>query len=50
MYDDEAERKKFLDAGFKHWELIYPDGSTPSDAIVRRFLEITENAEGVCFF
>ncbi|XP_063769798.1 dual specificity protein phosphatase CDC14B isoform X2 [Pseudophryne corroboree] len=42
MYD----AKKFTDAGFDHHDLFFVDGGTPSDAIVRKFLNICENAEG----
>ncbi|XP_076976236.1 dual specificity protein phosphatase CDC14A isoform X14 [Tamandua tetradactyla] len=40
------EAKRFTDAGFEHYDLFFIDGSTPSDNIVRRFLNICENAEG----
>lgn len=43
MYD----AKRFTDASFEHHDLFFVDGSTPTDAIVRRFLNICENAEGV---
>ncbi|XP_028661161.1 dual specificity protein phosphatase CDC14B isoform X3 [Erpetoichthys calabaricus] len=42
MYD----AKRFTDLGFEHHDLFFVDGSTPSDAIVRKFLNICENAEG----
>ncbi|XP_075067202.1 dual specificity protein phosphatase CDC14B isoform X4 [Mixophyes fleayi] len=42
MYD----AKKFTEAGFDHHDLFFIDGSTPSDAIVKKFLNICENAEG----
>nr|XP_024213599.1 dual specificity protein phosphatase CDC14C [Pan troglodytes] len=42
MYD----AKRFTDAGFDHHDLFFADGSTPTDAIVKRFLDICENAEG----
>ena len=47
MYD----RRRFTDAGFRHYDLYFPDGSCPSDTILRRFLEITESehaAGGAC--
>ena len=28
------DRKRFLDGGFKHIEMYFPDGSCPSDAII----------------
>uniref|UniRef100_F7FF44 Dual specificity protein phosphatase CDC14A n=1 Tax=Ornithorhynchus anatinus TaxID=9258 RepID=F7FF44_ORNAN len=40
------EAKRFTDAGFEHHDLFFVDGSTPSDNIVRRFLNICENTEG----
>ncbi|XP_036907220.1 dual specificity protein phosphatase CDC14A isoform X2 [Sturnira hondurensis] len=40
------EAKRFTDAGFEHYDLFFIDGSTPSDHIVRRFLNICENTEG----
>ncbi|KAJ3108667.1 Dual specificity protein phosphatase cdc14a [Phlyctochytrium planicorne] len=41
------ERKKFTDAGLEHVELYFPDGSTPPDGILKRFLEICETRPGV---
>ncbi|XP_074851199.1 dual specificity protein phosphatase CDC14B isoform X2 [Carettochelys insculpta] len=43
MYD----AKRFADAGFEHYDLFFADGSIPSDTIVKTFLNICENAEGV---
>ncbi|XP_062960438.1 dual specificity protein phosphatase CDC14A isoform X5 [Cynocephalus volans] len=40
------EAKRFTDAGFEHYDLFFIDGSTPSDNILRRFLNICENTEG----
>ncbi|NWQ73049.1 CC14A phosphatase, partial [Columbina picui] len=40
------EAKRFTDAGFEHFDLFFVDGSTPSDSIVQRFLNICENADG----
>ncbi|KAM7054072.1 dual specificity protein phosphatase CDC14A isoform 11-T14 [Molossus nigricans] len=40
------EAKRFTDAGFEHHDLFFVDGSTPSDNIVRRFLNICENTDG----
>ncbi|XP_040143262.2 dual specificity protein phosphatase CDC14B [Ictidomys tridecemlineatus] len=42
MYD----AKRFTDAGFDHHDLFFGDGSTPTDAIVKEFLDICGNAEG----
>uniref|UniRef100_A0A3B5LEI8 protein-tyrosine-phosphatase n=1 Tax=Xiphophorus couchianus TaxID=32473 RepID=A0A3B5LEI8_9TELE len=38
--------KRFTNAGFDHYDLFFVDGSTPNDAIVRRFLHVCENAQG----
>lgn len=38
---------RFSDNGFEHKDLFFVDGSTPSDAIMREFLEIAENSKGV---
>ncbi|RWS15866.1 Dual specificity protein phosphatase CDC14A-like protein [Dinothrombium tinctorium] len=40
------DAKRFVDHGFDHKDLFFIDGSTPSDAIMRQFLEICENAKG----
>ncbi|NXK09812.1 CC14A phosphatase, partial [Herpetotheres cachinnans] len=40
------DAKRFTDAGFEHYDLFFIDGSTPSDSIVQRFLNICENADG----
>ncbi|NWV24802.1 CC14A phosphatase, partial [Origma solitaria] len=40
------EAKRFTDAGFEHYDLFFIDGSTPSDSIVQRFMNICENADG----
>lgn len=42
MYD----AKRFTETGFEHHDLFFVDGSTPNDAIVRKFLNICENTEG----
>ena len=36
----------FQDAGFDHHDLFFVDGSTPSDTILRKFLNIVENTDG----
>jgi cell division cycle 14 len=41
------DRRAFTEVGVRHEELQFPDGSTPSDAIVRQFLQWTENQAGV---
>lgn len=35
-----------MDTGFQHYDLFFIDGSTPSDQIVRKFLDISENCSG----
>ncbi|XP_041791530.1 dual specificity protein phosphatase CDC14AB isoform X2 [Chelmon rostratus] len=40
------DSKRFMDAGFNHYDLFFLDGSTPSDIITRRFLHICESTEG----
>ncbi|XP_030049493.1 dual specificity protein phosphatase CDC14B isoform X3 [Microcaecilia unicolor] len=40
------DARRFTDVGFEHYDLFFVDGSTPSDAIVNKFLNICENAEG----
>nr|XP_043899881.1 dual specificity protein phosphatase CDC14AB isoform X4 [Solea senegalensis] len=40
------DAKRFSDAGFNHHDLFFVDGSTPSDAITRRFLHICESTDG----
>lgn len=41
------DAKIFIDNGFDHRDLFFEDGSTPSDAIMREFLDIAEKAKGV---
>lgn len=40
------DARRFTDAGFSHCDLFFVDGSTPSDGIVRRFLNLCENTDG----
>ncbi|KAM9326768.1 dual specificity protein phosphatase CDC14A [Gastrophryne carolinensis] len=40
------DARRFTDAGFDHYDLFFVDGSTPSDSIVRRFLNLCENTDG----
>ena len=40
------DKKKFVDAGIEHIELYFPDGTTPPDGILKRFLEICETRRG----
>lgn len=37
---------RFTNAGFQHKDLFFTDGSTPSDSIMRLFLEISEGTQG----
>lgn len=40
------DRRRFTDAGIRHYELYFPDGSCPSEAIILKFLEIAESEPG----
>ncbi|KAJ9516964.1 hypothetical protein QJQ45_027383 [Haematococcus lacustris] len=40
------DRKRFTDGGFRHYDLYFPDGSCPSEAILLKFLEIAESEPG----
>ncbi|KAJ3041672.1 Dual specificity protein phosphatase cdc14a, partial [Rhizophlyctis rosea] len=40
------DRKKFGDAGIDHVEMYFPDGTTPPDGILKRFLDLCENRAG----
>nr|XP_042897117.1 dual specificity protein phosphatase CDC14A [Parasteatoda tepidariorum] len=40
------DAKRFVDNGFDHRDLFFIDGSTPSDAIMREFLDLAEKAKG----
>ncbi|KAF8766863.1 Dual specificity protein phosphatase like protein [Argiope bruennichi] len=40
------DAKRFIENGFDHRDLFFIDGSTPSDTIMREFLEIAEKAKG----
>ena len=40
------DKQPLVDAGIEHIELYFPDGSTPPDVILHRFLEICESREG----
>ena len=40
------ERKRFVDAGIEHVELYFPDGTTPPDSILKKFLELCESRQG----
>ena len=40
------DARRFTDAGFDHFDLFFVDGSTPSDSILQRFIELAENSKG----
>uniref|UniRef100_A0A0A9XW90 protein-tyrosine-phosphatase n=1 Tax=Lygus hesperus TaxID=30085 RepID=A0A0A9XW90_LYGHE len=40
------DSNRFTSHGIDHYDLIFPDGSTPPDDILNDFLEIVENTEG----
>ena len=46
LNDHDYERSAVTAAGFDHHDLFFPDCSTPSDALVDRFLRIAEDAPG----
>lgn len=43
----EYQKNKFVQAGIRHYDLFFEDGTPPSDAILKRFLDIVESEEGV---
>ena len=40
------DARRFTDGGFDHHDLFFIDGSSPSEAIVKAFLELSENTQG----
>uniref|UniRef100_A0A3Q2YH74 Cell division cycle 14Ab n=1 Tax=Hippocampus comes TaxID=109280 RepID=A0A3Q2YH74_HIPCM len=40
------EAARFTDGGFRHWDLFFLDGSTPGEAITRRFLALCDATPG----
>jgi cell division cycle 14 len=40
------DASRFINAGFQHKDLFFTDGSTPSDAIMKQFLDICEKTPG----
>lgn len=46
VYMQVYDRKRFLDGGFQHHELYFPDGSCPSQEILLKFLSIAESTPG----
>ncbi|RUS15136.1 dual specificity protein phosphatase, partial [Endogone sp. FLAS-F59071] len=43
MYDE----KKFEEIGIKHTELYFPDGTCPPESVLRAFLDLCEEEDGV---
>ncbi|KAJ3415103.1 Dual specificity protein phosphatase cdc14a [Chytridiales sp. JEL 0842] len=41
------DRQKFLQNGIDHVDLYFPDGTTPPDSILKRFLDLCESTKGV---
>jgi len=41
------DKRIFTKAGFEHHDMYFVDGTTPSDQIIAKFIEICENAKGV---
>ena len=39
-------KKNFTDQGIEHYDLYFPDGTTPSESILLKFLEICETRPG----
>lgn len=40
------DRKRFVDGGFRHYDLYFPDGTCPSEPILMKWLEIAEAEPG----
>lgn len=40
------DARRFTSLGFQHVDLFFVDGSTPTDAIVLKFIETVEKAPG----
>lgn len=40
------DARRFIDAGFDHYDLFFVDGTVPPLEIVRQFLDISEAAKG----
>lgn len=43
----EYSAHEFTDFGMAHYDLVFPDCSSPSDAVVDRFLRIAESERGI---
>ena len=46
LNNDVYDRQVLLDAGIEHIDLFFPDGSTPPDNILKKFLSICETRNG----
>ena len=42
----EYDRQRFVDGGFEHVDLYFPDGTCPPDTILRNFLALAESEAG----
>ena len=40
------DRKRFLDGGFDHIDMFFPDGSCPPEHILTQFLSLAESRQG----
>ena len=40
------DARRFIDAGFDHYDMFFTDGSTPNDSILNRFMEVSESTKG----
>lgn len=46
LNDPEYERSSFVEAGFDHHDLIFPDGYPPTLRIAEKFIKIVDEAKG----
>lgn len=46
LNDPEYDASGFTDAGFEHYDLIFPDGFPPTSQIAMKFMEIVEASKG----
>ena len=47
LNDKQYEREEFVEAGFEHHDLCHEDGSTPSEDIKNKFIQICEDTPGI---
>lgn len=40
------DRKKFLDAGIKHYDMYFTDGGNPTEEILQNYIEVVEQEKG----